>query len=429
MSTVDKQPIKPIIPPPLTKTQKLVRFVKWTTEGVKEFYRKHPYICAGIAAGAGALTYLTVSEIRQARSEIRLFESMAAARIDQNIQQANGDQELLNRLNIAAINEFYERFPIQRDPWVRVRDRIVKIMPVIKDLLSGALSLKFVMMQASLAMPQTIDLRAPHRNLTRKAKQGQLKPITGRDQVLREIAAALTCTDKSNVVLVGPAGVGKTAIAEGLAQLLAQNPDALPLALKNCQLIEIKTLEFISNSSFLGQFETKMNKFIEDIENSPDLILFIDEIHALTTLNSGSSNARDMLKPMLARGKVRIIGCTTDKEVEMLVADGAFNRRFQRIDIKEPKGDNLFTIVKTGTQKYANNHRCDYPLEIVRHAIRESESLLGHQPDKALTVLDRAGARASMQGRKEVSPEDVDTAVQSMKPKDHMPDAVRNMYV
>ena len=219
---------------------------------------------------------------------------------------------------------------------------------------SLAVSIYSIHSMSKMLDPGYIKLRDPHRNLTKKAREGKLSVMVGREDIVEQIMGILSCADKPNVVLVGPPGSGKTAIAEGFALRLIAMEHA---KFKGCELIEVKVSEFIGGAGIVGMFEQRIEQFITDVENAPDLIIFIDEIHALTTLGTGhSTNARDILKPLLARGKARIIGCTTPDESKMLSADGAFNRRFHRIDIPEPKIDMLRRIVYARTQEYATFH-------------------------------------------------------------------------
>jgi len=238
-----------------------------------------------------------------------------------------------------------------------------------------------------------IDLYDPRRNLTQKAIEGRLPPMAGRENEIERLATILGCADKPNAVLIGLPGVGKTAIAEGLALRLANNN--VSESLRGCTLIELRASEFMSGAGIVGAFEKRMEKFLEDVENAPNMILFIDEIHALTTLSTGSSNARDLLKPLLARGKCRLVGCTTVDESKMLFKDGAFARRFQPIDVLPPAGEELAQIVFARAQNYADHHRCGYSQDALRASIFYSDSIPGNQPDKSLSLLDRAGAAVS----------------------------------
>ena len=260
-------------------------------------------------------------------------------------------------------------------------------------------------MQAKALMPGFIDFTDPSRNLTKKAKEGKLLPAPGRDDVIQKMCSILGCYDKPNVLLVGPPGVGKTAIVEAFAGYLTNPKWPVNKSLQNVEIISIKASEFVEGSAFMGQFEERIRVFIEDLEKSPHLIVFIDELHSLAQIQTGTSNIRDILKPMLARGKARIIGCTTTEEVKILMHDGAFNRRFQRIDISEPtkEGGILRGMLTDRAKVYATRHQCVYTPGALQQAIDSSEKQPGFYPDKALALLDQAGAAASSKKRAEAT--------------------------
>ena len=242
-----------------------------------------------------------------------------------------------------------------------------------------------------------IDLTDPTRDLALKSARGELPQMADRKEIVNQLFSALLCAEKPNAVLVGPPGVGKTAIVENLAAKLATTPpDQLPERLRNVKIIEIKVSEFVSGDMLLGMLEAKLEQFIRDVENSPNLIIFIDEIHALVSAGSVRAEVKDILKPLLARGKARIIGATTNEEITFLEQDGAFNRRFRRIDVPEPKGPELLAMVTAATQRYANIHQARYTLDAVKSAIACTKDMPGFFPDKALSLLDQAGAATNV---------------------------------
>lgn len=243
-----------------------------------------------------------------------------------------------------------------------------------------------------------IDLAAPHRDLIQKARDGDLPPLFGRDKEIERLYQSILCTDKANAILVGHAGVGKTAIVEGLAMRLANAaPKTLPASLRNMRIVEVKVTEFVNGGDIPGAFETRLKRLIQDLERSPNVTIFVDEIHGLLSVGSKAADMQNVLKPLLARGKVRIIGTTTSEEYAQLAKDGAFFRRFQRIDIEEPKGDELLHVVRTACQRYATSHQCKYTEEAISTAISSSKNLHGYYPDKALTLLDLAGTSAMLE--------------------------------
>lgn len=243
-----------------------------------------------------------------------------------------------------------------------------------------------------------IDLISRDRDLIQKAREGDLPPLYGRESVIERLYKSILCTDKANAILVGPAGVGKTAIVEGLAQKLAKaSPETLPEPLRNVRIVELKVNEFVNCGDIPGAFEKRMKKLMMDLEQAPNIIAFIDEIHGLLSVGSKASEMQNVLKPLLARGKVRVIGTTTSDEYAILAKDAAFARRFQRIDVEEPKGNELLHVVRTACQRYANSHKCKYTDEAISEAISSSKNLPGYYPDKALTLLDLAGTASMLE--------------------------------
>jgi ATP-dependent Clp protease ATP-binding subunit ClpA len=243
-----------------------------------------------------------------------------------------------------------------------------------------------------------IDLAAPHRDMIQKARDGELPPLYGREVEIERLYRSILCTDKANAILVGPAGVGKTAIVEGLALRLANAaPETLPAQLRHMRIVEVKVTEFVNGGDIPGAFENRLKRLIQDLEQSPNITIFVDEIHGLLSVGSKAADMQNVLKPLLARGKVRIIGTTTADEFNQLAKDGAFFRRFQRIDIVEPEGDELLHVVRTACQRYATSHQCKYTDDAISAAISFSSNLPGHYPDKALTLLDLAGTAAMLE--------------------------------
>ena len=247
---------------------------------------------------------------------------------------------------------------------------------------------------ASMLDPGYLDLKAKHRNLTQKALDGNLSVMVGREEIIEELMGALTCADKPNALLVGPPGVGKTAIVEGLALRLSKGD--LPPNLKGAVLIEVKASEFIGGGGLVGTAEKRIGRFIEDLGKLQNYIVFIDRIDALV-------NMRDDLKSALVGRGVRVISCTTEKEVKKIMEDRAFNRRFQRIEVEEPKGAMLMEIVYARTQELANFHQCEYKQGAVWAAIHRTTCLPGHYPDKALAVLDWSGVLVRIKKKPEKS--------------------------
>lgn len=226
-------------------------------------------------------------------------------------------------------------------------------------------------------------------NLNEKVKTKDYN-ITGRDKELNELIEALCKKDKSNAILIGEAGVGKTAIVEALA--IKINNDEVPDYLKNKQIIELTMSSIVSGTRYRGEFEEKIEKIINEFESNNDLILFIDEIHTMIGAGGaeGAIDASNILKPYLARNKIKCIGATTTYEYNKTISkDKALNRRFQIIKVNEPTNEKTLNILKN-TKKYyekfhnvkISNNDLKYIIDIV------SKDKTKKNPDKSLELLD-----------------------------------------
>jgi ATP-dependent Clp protease ATP-binding subunit ClpC len=236
------------------------------------------------------------------------------------------------------------------------------------------------------------------RDLTLQARKGKLGPIIGRDAEIKDIARVLTQRTRSNPLLIGDPGVGKTAVVEGLA-LFAIQPEA-PQKLQRFYFVEITISALISGTSLRGQFEKRLEEVIEAAREDPDLVLFVDEIH--TMMSSGgldTVNAANILKPVLARGEMRMIGATTTEEYRKHIEpDGAIARRFQTIWIDEPSSDETMIILKGLRPKFQKHHQIIIDDDVIQKAVDLSSRYIneGFQPDKAIMVLDEACARRKL---------------------------------
>lgn len=245
------------------------------------------------------------------------------------------------------------------------------------------------------------------RDLVEQARNGKIGPAIGREPEIRAVARTLTRNKKNNPLLVGDAGVGKTAVIEGLAWHIAQNSAPAPLSEKRIVQIEIGML--VAGTSLRGQFEERLSGIIEEVSNSSDVILFIDEIHTIVgagdTIDS-NLDAANILKPALARGDISCIGATTFEEYRKAIArDPALDRRFRTIDIKEPSIEDTLTIVENIYKHYEEHHNVTILPEAREAAVRLSARYLVERrlPDKTLDLLDEACARVVIQS---VSPDD-----------------------
>jgi ATP-dependent Clp protease ATP-binding subunit ClpC len=236
------------------------------------------------------------------------------------------------------------------------------------------------------------------RNLTALAECDELDPLIGRREELRSLVRTLVRKKKNNPVLVGPAGVGKTAIVEGLARLIATGQIAPDV--KNTRLIELPTAALVADTKYRGQFEERLLGLIEEVKQAKNIILFIDEIHTILragAVEGGALDAGNILKPALARGDLRVIGATTPEEYERYIAqDAALERRFQPIWVNEPTLEESLDILRGVKPRYEEHHSVVIMHEALTAAVQLSATWLPERrlPDKALDLLDEACARA-----------------------------------
>jgi ATP-dependent Clp protease ATP-binding subunit ClpA len=236
--------------------------------------------------------------------------------------------------------------------------------------------------------------------LTARARTGEMDPLIGREDVLERTIQVLCRRSKNNPVHVGEPGVGKTAITEGLAQLIAK--DTVPKKLRGVRIYSLDMGAVIAGTRFRGDFEERMKKIIADISKQEKAILFIDEIHNIVgagAVSGGSMDAGNILKPALVSGKLRCIGSTTyDEYRKYFEKDGAFARRFQKVEVPEPSVEDAFLILQGLRERYESYHRVTYTEEGLRAAAELSHRYISDRrlPDKAIDVIDEAGALAAM---------------------------------
>ena len=250
-------------------------------------------------------------------------------------------------------------------------------------------------------------------NLNKAAKEGRIDPLIGRAAEIERLLTVLSRRRKNNPLLVGEPGVGKTAIAEGLAYRIVNNE--VPDSLKGFEVFSLDVGAMVAGTKFRGEFEERVKNLLREMEKKPKAILFIDEIH--TIVGAGSSresgpDASNLIKPALASGKLRCIGSTTFKEFRTIFErDGALSRRFQRIDVEEPSLDECVLILKGLQKTYEKFHGVTYTDEAIVESVHLSAKRIHDKklPDKAVDLLDEAGARARLLnlrnaviGRKEI---------------------------
>ncbi len=234
------------------------------------------------------------------------------------------------------------------------------------------------------------------RDLTKLAEIGKLDPIVGREKEIERVAQILSRRKKNNPILIGEPGVGKTAIAEGLALRIVQKKVSRVLFGKRVVTLDLASL--VAGTKYRGQFEERMKAVMNELEKSQDVILFIDELHTIVGAGgaSGSLDASNMFKPALARGEIQCIGATTlDEYRQYIEKDGALARRFQMVMVDATSVEETIQILENIKDKYEDHHHVNYTTEAVHSAVKLSERYITDRflPDKAIDVLDEVGAR------------------------------------
>ena len=237
------------------------------------------------------------------------------------------------------------------------------------------------------------------RNITDLARKGKLDPVIGRLDEIERVAQILTRRKKNNPVLIGEPGVGKTAIIEGLAQRI--NDKSVPRLLHNKRILSLDLASIVAGTKYRGQFEERMKTIMVELENTDNLILFIDELHTLVGAGgaSGSLDASNMFKPALARGDIHCIGATTlDEYRKHIEKDGALERRFQKIIVNPPSQDETVRILMGLKEAYENHHNVRYDDSAIEACVYLSDRYITDKflPDKAIDIMDEAGSRAHL---------------------------------
>ena len=234
------------------------------------------------------------------------------------------------------------------------------------------------------------------RDLTRAAEENRLDPIVGREKELERVAQILSRRKKNNPILIGEPGVGKSAIAEGLALRIVQRK--VSRALFNKRIVMLDLASVVAGTKYRGQFEERIKSILSELEKNPDIILFIDEIHTIVGAGNanGSLDASNMLKPALARGELQCIGATTlDEYRQYIEKDGALERRFQKVLVEPTSPDETIEILKNIKDKYEEHHYVKYDDDAIEACVKLTERYVSDRclPDKAIDALDEAGSR------------------------------------
>jgi ATP-dependent Clp protease ATP-binding subunit ClpC len=253
--------------------------------------------------------------------------------------------------------------------------------------------------QTSRVKSKTPILDNFSRDLTSLATEGKLDPVIGRDEEVERVAQILTRRKKNNPVLIGDPGVGKTAIAEGLAIKIAMNE--CPRPLQNKRLVTLDLTSLVAGTKYRGQFEERIKALLEEVRENPNIILFVDELHTLVGAgnSSGALDAANVFKPALARGEVQCIGATTlDEYREHIEKDGALDRRFQKVMVNPPTLEQTKEILMNIRGRYEDFHKVEYTDDAIIEIIRLADRYITNRefPDKAIDILDEAGSRTQV---------------------------------
>lgn len=252
--------------------------------------------------------------------------------------------------------------------------------------------------QPSSIEAPTLELYAD--NMTQQAADGELDPVIGREEEIRNIVKSLARRGKNNPVLMGEPGVGKTAVAEGLALLIVED-NVPPFLIKN-SLMSLDLGSLLAGTKYRGEFEERLKRVIEEAEDDSHIILVIDEIHTLVGAGAaeGAVDAANILKPSLARGKLRCIGATTNEEYKKYIErDPALERRFQPVRVPEPNINDAIQILRGLKLKFETHHGVSYTPEAIDQTVHLAHKFIADRylPDKAIDVLDEAGATVSLE--------------------------------
>jgi ATP-dependent Clp protease ATP-binding subunit ClpC len=307
------------------------------------------------------------------------------------------DEEYVSAKILATFNVFYE------DVKNEIEGNIKEVFPRMESTaeptgpLSGSNDPEKI--KKTYVKSKTPVLDNFGRDLTKAAEENKLDPIIGRDKEIERVAQVLSRRKKNNPVLIGEPGVGKTAIAEGLALRIVQKKVSRVLFNKRVVTLDIASL--VAGTKYRGQFEERMKAVMAELEKSPEVILFIDELHTIVGAGgaSGSLDASNMFKPALARGDIQCIGATTlDEYRQYIEKDGALERRFQKIMVEPTTPEETLQILYNIKSKYEDHHNVIYDDEAIQACVKLSDRYITDRcfPDKAIDVLDEAGSRVHL---------------------------------
>ena len=252
------------------------------------------------------------------------------------------------------------------------------------------------------------------KNLVKQAQQKEFDPCLERDGEIQRIIEILMRRQKNNPCIVGPAGVGKTAVVEGVANMIANK--TAPPEIWNKQIYSLDVTQLIAGTKYRGDFEDRLKNIIEEVSGDRDIILFIDEIHIIATAGAaeGAIDAANIMKPALARGKVQVIGATTQDEYRRIIEkDSALERRFSKVALEEPDTETAIKILKGVKTRYEEHHSIKIEDDAAAAAVKLSQRYIQgrYLPDKAVDLLDQACSRAKLTGAEVLTPQTVEKVV------------------
>ena len=237
------------------------------------------------------------------------------------------------------------------------------------------------------------------RDLTQMAREGKLDPVIGREKEIERVTQILSRRKKNNPILIGDPGVGKTAIVEGLAQRIVEK--RVPQILLDKRIVTLDMGGVVAGTKYRGQFEERIKAVLNELQQNPDVVIFIDELHTIVGAGSaeGTLDASNMFKPALSRGELQCIGATTiDEYRKYIEKDGALERRFQSILVDPPSVEDTIKIVMGLRANYESHHHVTFPDDVVRYAVKQSDRYISDRylPDKAIDIIDETGARVHL---------------------------------
>lgn len=328
--------------------------------------------------------------------EAKIFKSELIGTVHLLLSILREEDSLATRI-LEKFDITYEVVKEEMDAMIEGRDKVEPPKASYEDTFSDDDKKSFEQPRKSgTTKSRTPVLDNFGRDLSQLADEGKLDPIIGRDSEIERVSQILSRRKKNNPILIGEPGVGKTAIAEGLALRIHQKKVSRVLFNKRIVTLDLSSL--VAGTKYRGQFEERMKAVMGELEKSPDVILFIDEIHTLVGAGgaSGSLDASNMFKPALARGEVQCIGATTLNEYRQYIEkDGALDRRFQKVMVEPPSGAETVQILNNIKSKYEDHHNVIYTDEAIEACVKLTERYITDRflPDKAIDALDEAGAR------------------------------------